>query len=195
MTDTRFTYATYTIRKKFWKLVGGSFHVLGPRDEPVGFASQKAFKLKEDIRLFADESMRHEILTIAARKAIDFAATYDVVDVSTRTKVGALRRKGLKAVILDEWIILDANDHPIGSIREESQMLALLRRFVLGALLPQEYLVEVGGRDVAIFRQRFNPFVQRIVLDFTADTTGALDRRLGLAAGVLLSAIEGRQAN
>jgi hypothetical protein len=195
VSDVRFTYPRYTIRKKFWKLVGGSFHVLGPRDESVGFASQKAFKLKEDIRLFADESMRTELLTISARKAIDFAATYDVIDVSTRTKVGALRRKGLKAVILDEWIILDSNDQPIGSIREESQMLALLRRFVLGALLPQEYLVEIGGRDIAIFRQRFNPFVQRIVLDFSADTTGELDRRLGLAAGVLLSAIEGRQAN
>jgi hypothetical protein len=194
MADSRFTLPTYTIRKKVFRFLGGAFHVYGPNDELVGYANQK-FKLREDIRLFTDESMSTELLTILARKVIDFSPTFDVIDATTREKVGVLQRKGLKSMLVDEWIVLDAAERPIGSIREESPALAILRRFLLGALLPQEYLVEIGGRDIAIFRQRFNPFVQRIVLDFTADTTSALDRRLGLAAGVLLSAIEGRQSN
>jgi hypothetical protein len=194
MTDAPFSHPTYTIRKKVFRFLGGAFHVYGPNDELVGYANQK-FKLKEDIRLFTDGSMRTELLTILARKVIDFSPTFDVVDASTRETVGVLQRKGLKSMLVDEWIVLDAQERPIGSIREESPALAILRRFLLGSLLPQEYLVEVGGRDIAIFRQRFNPFVQRIVLDFTADSGGALDRRLGLAAGVLLSAIEGRQSN
>jgi hypothetical protein len=194
MTDTRFSHPTYTIRKKFWRILGGAFHVYGSDDQLVGYANQR-FKLREDIRLYTDESMTTELLTILARKVIDFSPTFDVLDATTGTKVGVLQRKGLKSMVMDEWIVMDPDERPIGSIREESAFLAILRRFVVGSLLPQEFLVEIGGRDVAIFRQRFNPFVQRIVLDFSADTAGALDRRLGLAAGVLLSAIEGRQAN
>ena len=194
MTDTRFTQPTYTIRKKFWRILGGAFHVYGADGKLVGYANQR-FKLREDIRLYTDESMTTELLTILARKVIDFSPTFDVVDATTGTKVGVLQRKGLKSMILDEWIVMDPQERPIGSIREESQFLALLRRFVVGSLLPQEYLVEIGGRDIAIFRQRFNPIIQRIELDFTSDPAGALDRRLGLAAGVLLSALEGRQAS
>ena len=46
---------------------------------------------------------------------------------------------------------------------------------------------------VAEYRQRFNPFILKLDVDFSADGDGRLDKRLGIAAGVLLSAIEGRQ--
>jgi hypothetical protein len=41
--------------------------------------------------------------------------------------------------------------------------------------------------------QNFNPFVTKINANFSEDTRGLLDRRLGLAAGILLCAIEGKQ--
>jgi hypothetical protein len=46
---------------------------------------------------------------------------------------------------------------------------------------------------VCTFQQNFNPFVRKLTVDFTGDTQGRLDKRLGLAAGILLAAIEGRQ--
>jgi hypothetical protein len=52
----------------------------------------------------------------------------------------------------------------------------------------------MGDVPVLCFRQRFNPFIAKIDLDFSMDTQGRLDRRLGIAAAVLLCAIEGRQA-
>jgi hypothetical protein len=45
---------------------------------------------------------------------------------------------------------------------------------------------------VVTFRQNFNPFVKKLAVRFT-DGEHVLDRRLGLAAAVLLLAIEGRQ--
>ena len=51
----------------------------------------------------------------------------------------------------------------------------------------------MGTQTVATYQQNFNPFVQKIAIDFTHDTGGKLDPRLGLAASVLLCAIEGRQ--
>jgi hypothetical protein len=46
---------------------------------------------------------------------------------------------------------------------------------------------------IPAFKQNFNPFVTKIIADFSEDPRGMLDRRLGLAAGILLCAIEGKQ--
>jgi hypothetical protein len=106
--------------------------------------------------------------------------------------VGALRRKGLKSILRDEWLILDVNDTEVGTIQEDSLALAIVRRFLTN-LVPQTFQGAVGGAPVFTFRQHFNPFIQKISPDFSVDTHGHLDRRLGIAAAVLLCAIEGRQ--
>lgn len=49
------------------------------------------------------------------------------------------------------------------------------------------------GKQVCIFKQNFNPFVMKINLDYSLDGEGLLDRRLGIAAAILLCAIEGKQ--
>jgi uncharacterized protein YxjI len=174
------------------KLFGGSFHIYNPQGEVVFFASMKAFKLKEDIRLYSGEDMQQELLVIQARQILDFSAAYDVVDPATHQKVGALRRKGLKSIIRDEWQVLDQNDMQIGLIQEDSTVLALVRRFLTN-LVPQSYQVLMNGVVVAHLKQNFNPFVFKLTLDFSADHARALDKRLGIAAGLLLAAIEGRQ--
>lgn len=156
------------------------------------FSQLKAFKLKEDIRLYSDESMTEELLTISARSMVDFSATYDVKDPSTGEHVGSLRRKGFKSILKDEWIIMSPNEVEIGRIKEESSVLALLRRF-LSNLIPQQYNVLMNGSTVTTFKQNFNPFVTKMNVDFSADPSHVLDRRLGLAASVLLCAIDGKQ--
>lgn len=105
--------------------------------------------------------------------------------------IGALRRKGLKSILKDEWIILDQRDTEIGLIKENSTLMALLRRFI--TLIPQKYNIELGNTVIPAFRQNFNPFVTKIIADFSEDRSSQLDRRLGLAAGILLCAVEGKQ--
>jgi hypothetical protein len=158
----------------------------------IGFLKQKLFKLKEDIRLYTDESMTQELLTIKARSILDFSAAYDVMDSRDQTKVGALKRKGLKSIVQDEWIILDPADQDIGRIHEDSMGMALLRRFLTN-LVPQSYVFEVGGQPVGTAKQHFNPFVLKMDVDLRRDSARKLDRRLAAAAVVLLLAIEGRQ--
>lgn len=192
----RFAHPTYTIRRKFFKIFGEAFHIYDPEDNIVLYTKMKAFKLKEDIRLYASEAMERELLVISARQMLDIGATYDVFDPVSNEKVGSLRRKGLKSTFLrDEWVIMDENDREIGLAQEDSTVKALVRRFIddIAFLLPQKFDVTVGGKKVMTLRQRFNPLIQRLVVDFTHDTDGVLDRRLGLAIGVLISAIEGRQ--
>jgi uncharacterized protein YxjI len=192
MSDSVFNHPTYLVRRKIFKLVGAAFHIYDPNGDVAFYSKQKAFKLKEDIRVYTGEDMRTEVLTIKARSIIDFSAAYDVFDPATQTKVGALKRKGMKSILKDEWIILDANEREIGLIQEDSMMLALVRRFLTN-LVPQSFDGTINGQKVCHFKQNFNPFVTKITLDFSMDMNKLLDRRLGIAAAILLCAIEGKQ--
>src|SRR5262245_12081740 len=190
----RFSHQTYLLRKKFWQFFGGSFYIYDPSGALVLFSKMKAFKLKEDIRVFTGETMQTEALSIQARSVLDFSGSYDVYDSATGQRVGALRRKGLKSSFYkDEWVILDGAERAVGLIQEESAFLALLRKYLLGALIPQSFNVQIDGRTVATFNQRFNLFATKLTLDFSPDPQHQFDRRLGIAAGILLCAIEGKQ--
>jgi uncharacterized protein YxjI len=189
-----FTHNNYLLRRQVFALAG-KFRVFDPSENLVLFSEQKMFRLREDIRVYSDESKSQEILTIKARQIVDFSAAYDVMDSTTGEKVGVLRRKGWRSMFRDEWEVLDANDQPRGMLFEDSMQLALLRRFLLGSLLPQNYDLTLGETRVADLRQRFNLFRYELDLDFSMDPTRQLDRRLGIAAGILLATVEGKQSN
>jgi hypothetical protein len=189
--DNRFKLNTYHIRKQVLTLAGAKLEVFDDQQQVIFFSKMKAFKLREDIRVFSGEDMLEELISIQARSAIDFSAVYDVIDSLTGEKIGALQRKGMKSLLKDEWSILDRYDSEIGLIKEDQLILALLRRFI--GLIPQSFHVEINGNSVGMIRQNFNPLVSKLHLDFTRDPSHALDRRLGLAAGILLCVIEGKQ--
>ncbi|MHB9036816.1 MAG: hypothetical protein ACYC64_09120 [Armatimonadota bacterium] len=192
MIDNPYSHSKYLLKKQFLKLFGGTFRIYDPYGNLAFFAQMKAFKLREDIRLYTSEAQTEEVLTINARNILDISATYDIFDPRTQEKVGALRRKGLKSILKDEWIILDSLDQEIGYIKEDSLLMALLRRFLTN-LIPQTYDGDLQGVPVLRFKQHFNPFVLKMDLDFSSDIGNVLDRRIGIAAAVLLCAIEGRQ--
>lgn len=192
MLDELYNYDSYMIRRKVLKIIGASFHIYNPNGGLEFYVKQKGFKLKEDIRVYTGEDMTKAVLLIQARNMLDISATYDVIDATTFQKVGALRRKGIKSILKDEWLMLDHNDNEVGNIKEESTALALIRRFLIN-LIPQTFEGVFNFRKVFEFRQKFNPFIQKIDIDFSYDREKTLDRRLGIAAAVLLCSIEGRQ--
>lgn len=173
--------------------VTGKFRVYDPQGNLLAFSEQKMFKLKEDIRVYAEEAKQTELLVIKARQILDVSAAYDVTDAATGQRVGVLKRKGLKSVLRDEWEVLDANEQPIGIITEDSMMLALLRRFIAGSLVPQNYDMVSDGTRLGDLKQRFNLFRYELDVDFSMDTARRVDRRLVVAAAILLAAIEGKQ--
>jgi uncharacterized protein YxjI len=192
MQDTIFGHSQYLVRRKVFTFAGAKFHIFDPAGNPVFFSKMKAFKLREDIRLYRDESMSEELLLIKARQIIDFSAAYDVFDARTQEKIGVFKRKGMKSILRDEWFILDAGDREIGVIREDSLFKALLRRFLTN-LIPQTYHVEIQETTVCVYKQNFNPFVFKLNVDFSSDLRSLFDHRLGIAGAILLGAIEGRQ--
>lgn len=189
MSGNLFDLNSYLIRRKVFKIFGASFHVYDG-EQVVGFCKQKAFKLKEDIRLFTDETAETELLVIQARQIIDFAAAYDIVDPKDGIKIGAARRKGLKSILRDSWELLDANDQPIATLQEDSASMAMVRR-LLSNLIPQKFRINVGDEAPVILKQRFNPFIYK--LDVGIPPQCSLDKRLIAGLATLIAAIEGRQ--
>jgi len=187
-----FQFPTYLLKRQAIALTG-KFRFYDPAGRVVMFSEQKMFRLREDIRVYDGEDKAREVLSIKARQIMDFSAAYDVVDSELNQKVGVLRRKGLRSILRDEWEVLDPNDQVIGQLFEDSIAMALLRRLLLGSWLPQNYDMTVGEARVADLKQNFNLFRYELNLDFSMDTTRRLDRRVGIAAGILLAAVEGKQ--
>jgi len=190
-----FTQDHYLIRRQVFTLVHTNMHVYDAAGSLVLYTRMKGFRLREDLRLYADESMQRELLAITTQQVIDFSAAYQVHDAARDEPLGSLKRRGLKSVMRDEWVVTDTADREIAVIREDSIVKALVRRFldIAAFFMPQRYHGEIDGQTVVTYRQNFNPFVHKLAVQFS-DPDQRLDRRLGLAAAVLRLAIEGRQS-
>jgi uncharacterized protein YxjI len=187
-----FQYNEYLLKRQVFALTG-KLRFFNPQGDLVLFVEQKMFRLREDLRIYSDETRSQELLLIKAQQIVDWAAAYDVLDSSSGQKIGTLRRKGWKSMLRDEWEILDPNGQLIGKLFEDSMGRALLRRLILGSLLPQDYDLTIGDVRAADLRQKFSLFGYKMMLDFRMDTGGILDHRLGIAAATLLAIIEGKQ--
>jgi hypothetical protein len=115
-----------------------------------------------------------------------------VTDSINRQKVGVIKRQGWKSIVRKEWTIMDANEQEICTVKEDSLLLATLRRYLIN-IIPQSYIFEAGGRQLGTAKQNWNLFVLKMMVDFSGDPAKQLDRRLVAAAVVLLMAVEGRQ--
>ncbi|MGC1272207.1 MAG: hypothetical protein WBC44_00765 [Planctomycetaceae bacterium] len=181
----------YTIRRKIFSLLGTKFHIYDPSDKLIGYCKQKAFKLREDIRIYTDESMREERVAIKARSILDFSAAYDILDGRSGERLGVLKRQGLASMLRDQWSVSDQNDTQVGVLHEDSMAMALIRRF-LSNLVPQHFTLKDSAGNVLVdYKTHFNPFVHRMTV--TVAESCPLNPAVPLAAGMLLMAIEGRQ--
>lgn len=158
----------------------------------LAFVRQKFFALRDDLRVFTDQTQSFELLRIKGRNVIDFGAAFDVTDSLNGQKVGVLKRRGWKSLVRAEWIILDTLDQEIGKITEDSAALAVIRRLVL-RIIPQNFTFEWRGQVVGTAKQSWNIFAPTMTVDFTADLEKKLDRRLIVAAIMLLMSVEKNQ--
>ncbi|KEZ76434.1 hypothetical protein C41B8_15125 [Salinisphaera hydrothermalis C41B8] len=195
----------YVLRSRFFRFFGGAYELRDEQGRLCLYAEMKRFRLKEDIRVYADVDMREEVLRIRTESILDFSGAYDVEDSRQHARIGTLRRSGLRsAFVRDHWQMLDPAGQPMAELQEDSLGKSLLRRLIefageiplvglLGYFFPQSYALTRHQRAVAHYHQRFNPFIYKLDIDLTPDTVAGVDRRLAIAMAVLLAAIEGRQ--
>jgi hypothetical protein len=204
-------YKKLELRRKFWKFFGAEIKIVDPASETlVGFIRMKAWKLREDVRLYSDESMTNEVMAIHARQIIDFGATYDVTDsAGGGTPLFSLKRKGFRsALVRDTWEILDPAGTVVGMVRETSGNLAIVRRWLgaisdvfdlIFAFVKQTYEITYAPAGqppvvIAELEHTKNPFVVKLVVD-TSMAPDKTDGRITVAAGAMLSVIDATKNN
>ena len=181
----------YMIREKFWKIFGNKFWFEDVNEKRYGFCEQKRFKLKEDIRIYVDESKSQEWLKIKQKQIVDAWGGYDIVDSQSGEHIGTVRRKFWASVLRTRWHLLDAAGNEIGMLIEDSMGYALARRILLGILLPKKFHIEIGGGgEFVTMRQMFNPFIKKLVVNIPP--SHPLDRRFIAGLAIVIAAIDGR---
>lgn len=184
----------YTLRRKFFKLAGAAFYILDEKGGMVAYCKQKAFRIREDVRIYTSEACTEELLRIGTTQVIDFSAAYQVT-LPTGERIGEFRRQGIKSMLRDTWQVLDGEGKQIAEITEDSGWAAMLRRLHDGfaMLMPQRFALRAAdGRHLATFRTHFNPFVYRLGVAVHEDDA-EVDDLMVLAGACLIGAIEGRQ--
>jgi uncharacterized protein YxjI len=190
----------YTIRRKFWKFLGASFFIDNAEGNTIGYCKQKAFRIREDIRIYTDESQAKELIRISTKSIWDISGTYEIFD-AQGTKIGAVKRKGIRSTFIrDEWDMLSPEAAVIGTMKEDSTLKAILRRLneIFALILPERFhLRDPQGRELAVMRQHFNPFLYRLGISIKnpggPGVDDGPDELLILALACVVAAIEGRQ--
>jgi uncharacterized protein YxjI len=188
---TIFQQDFFVARRKIFSFAP-KLYVWDQNGDTLAFVRQKFFTMRDDVRIFTDENQSFELLRIKGRNIIDFGAAFDVIDSLNGQKAGVLKRRGWKSLMRAEWIILDALDQEVGTIREDSAMLAAIRRLIF-KFVPQNFTFEMGGQVVGTAQQNWNIFAPTMTVDFTTDPGKRLDRRLVVAAMTLLLTVEKNQ--
>jgi hypothetical protein len=168
---------------------------------PVAFVRQKKLAIKEDIRFYADESQTEELFRIKARAVMEFSGRYDVTTPAGE-KVGVLGKVFGKSLLRSTWSIMDANEQELAIAKERSQFWAIVRRVIdqvpYGDFIPIVFHFTIDSPGSNGTERHFGELTRRLGvrdtydLDLSGDTDRVIDRRLAIALGIALDALQSR---
>ena len=162
-------------------------------DQLYGFCEQKRFRIKEDIRLYDDESKNNEWLVIKQRNLVDAWGGFDIFDPKAGVLLGTVRRKFWKSLFRTKWQVLDSDGNDIGMLLEDSLAQAIARRIFLG-ILPKKYTLHTMGNEKPItMRQKFNPIIKKLIVNIPPENN--FNRKFIAGLAIVISALDGRNAN
>lgn len=164
--------------------------------EPLAFVRQKKLAVRENIRFFADENEGQELFQLKTRSVMEFRGRYDVV-APGEERIGVLQKVFGASLLRSSWRILDAEEAEAGQAFEKSLPIAILRRAIdlvpYGELVPIvfHFTITAEGQEVGSLTRPLG-LRDRYILDLKRDTERRIDRRLAVALGVALDALQSR---
>ncbi len=163
----------------------------------VFFVKQKAFKLKEDIRVFSDESEKNELFVIKADRIIDFRANYHFYD-SQGNDCGSVKREGMSSFWKATYNISQGGSTDF-QFKEENPWIkvfdALLREIPILSMLggyffnPSYILSRTSdGSEIMRLKKEASFFGRRFRLDMLNDQFDDTEE-MRLLMGILIAMI------
>jgi uncharacterized protein YxjI len=163
---------------------------------PISFVVvAMALSKKRHVTFYRDESRTQKMFDVLQDKKVQFPMrTYTVRDASGRP-LASFKKNYLYNIFRKRWEMRAPNGSVMCVAKEDSIILSLLRRVIgpLWGLLRTNFIITRGESDMVMgeFKRKFT-ILDRYVLDLTTDRRRDLDRRLGLALGVMLDTGERR---
>lgn len=159
--------------------LANQIYVSDSQDAEVCYVKQKAFKLKENVKVFTDSSMSGLLCEIQADSVIDYNVAYDLVS-PDGVNFGEVRRKGRKSIFKANYEILK-NGNLDMSVNEENPMAKVfdtllgeipILGFFTGYFFHPSYLVTTKeGNPVLRVKKQPSAIERR----FTIDKVGEID--------------------
>jgi len=150
---------------------------------------------RRHVTIYRDDSRGEVLLRVIQGQRVAFLTRTYTVTTATGERLAVLRKTYLHNVVRKRWYVQGPGGEPLAMAIEDSIVLSLLRR-VLGPFFGflRTNFVLVRGRDDEIFGEFNRKFtlLDRYVLDLSADTARAFDRRVAVALGVMLDTGERR---
>ena len=201
--DEKALHFPITLRMKVMA-IAPQFYVRDKHNRQIAYVRQKLFKLKEDIRVFADEQQTRLMYSIKADRIIDFNAAYNLMDAQTGQAFGSLRRKGMRSLWKAAYEVHDEHGQPLYFISEESAFMRLLDGIfselpiiglLSGYVFNPSYLVK-NGSGKTVMRMKKQPALWEGVFKmeaFSKSLSPADQKRLmlGLFMVVVLERLRG----
>ncbi len=128
----------------------------------VAYVKQKAFRLKEDVTIFADEAQSRPLYRMNANRMFDFNANY-AITTPDGMPVGAIYRPGARSIWKASYHIKDTQENEIGLIHEENAWVKVLDALLgevpvlgmfTGYLFNPAYLVDLRGQSVFYLKKQ-----------------------------------------
>jgi hypothetical protein len=99
--------------------VGTRVRVTDAAGRQVAFVRKEKFKLKEDVRVYADEDQRGLLFRIKADRVVDFGASYSISGPDGR-HLGAVRQQSMGSLWKSSYVVSDPLGAGIALIHEEN---------------------------------------------------------------------------
>lgn len=128
----------------------------------VAYVKQKAFRLKEDVTIFADEGQTQPLYRMNANRVLDFNANYNITTPHGQP-LGAVRRPGMRSIWKAHYPISDASGAEIGMIHEENAWVKVMDALLgevpvlgmfTGYFFNPAYLVDVRGQTALYMKKQ-----------------------------------------
>ncbi len=157
--------------------IGTRVRVVDAAGRQVAYVRKKKFKLKEDVRVYADENQRDLLFRIKADRVVDFGASYAISGPDGRP-LGAVKQRGMRSLWKSTYEVSDPLGKGIAVIHEENPFVKVLDSLAeaipfaetLGGLFfNPAYLVDLRGESVLRMKKERSVFESRFRLDRLGD--------------------------
>ncbi|MDB5225732.1 MAG: hypothetical protein JWL87_684 [Candidatus Adlerbacteria bacterium] len=173
-------------------------YINGEKGEQIAHAEQKRFAFREQMTVWTDDSRNDTLLTIKAEKLLDIHGKFLIHDAEGHL-VGYCRKAFDSSLLRSTWEAYSADDTLLFTAKEKSPVIAIVRRVLqfvpvvgdIAPFVPINFVFEKEGQVLGAHHRVWGNFRDTYLLE-AHEGLAACDRRILLALGILLDALQDR---